>query len=86
MGSLLTAINLPGIGDASPPDDDEAPDCRRCDGTGGVRCTCHRGTCHKCGDAGIVTCSKCNGTGREPAPDFEPDFDPEHDTPPYEGP
>ena len=49
MASLLTARNLPGTGDFDPPDDLEAPDCYRCDGTGGVRCTCHRGTCHRCG-------------------------------------
>jgi len=72
MASLLTARNLPGTGDFPPPEDLEAPDCYRCDGTGGVRCNCHRGTCHRCGDAGIVTCPDCNGTGYQPEPEYEP--------------
>jgi hypothetical protein len=63
-----------------PPDDDELPECERCDGTGGIKCYCLTG--HKCGWAGIVECPDCNGTGYQP--DDRDGFD--ADDTPYEGP
>ena len=77
MPSLLTARNLPGIGDASPPDDDEPPECDDCNGMGRQWDVT---TCD------YADCDACNGTGYQPDGDGEPDFDPEFDTPPYEGP
>ena len=70
MGTLLTPRNLPGTGDFDPPDDDDPPECDACEGTGGVRCNCLTGS--RCGDAGIVTCPDCNGTGYQPEPEYEP--------------
>jgi hypothetical protein len=85
MGTLLTASNLPGIGDFDPPDDDELPACRGCNGEGSVWHDCEHG-CDACAPVGLVWCPDCNGTGYQPEPDSEPDFGPEFDAPPYEGP
>ena len=61
MGTLLTARNLPGIGDASPPDDIEPPECGNCED--GLVWSDH---------TGYVTCEDCNGTGYQPELEHEP--------------
>ena len=63
MGSLLTARNLPGIGDADPPEDVEPPECGDCNGMGRVWNVL---------TYGYDDCDTCNGTGYQPAPEYEP--------------
>lgn len=76
MASLLTARNLPGIGDADPPEDEDWPECSTCDGYGTVEkftCSaCLRDGCAEHGMTGEFACPDCNGTGYEPN---EPDPD-----------
>lgn len=63
MPSLLTARNLPGIGDFHPPEDENPPECERCDGSGA--------TWHDDIDS-MYVCPDCNGTGYQPEPEYEP--------------
>ena len=72
MPSLLTARNLPGIGDASPPEDEDPPECSTCGSYGEIlHPTCGgdgRDDCHM----GYAVCPDCNGTGYQPEPEYEP--------------
>jgi hypothetical protein len=56
-----------------PPDDDEPPECERCDGSGAA---------WDDDVDGLFTCPDCNGTGYQP--DDRDGFDAD-DCPPYEG-
>ena len=70
MGTLLTARNLPGIGDFDPPDDDEPPECDNCNGMGSYWLP---------QEYGYRECEDCNGTGyrnTEPDPDVGLDWVP----------
>lgn len=67
MPNLLTAHNLPGIGDADPPEDDDPPDCGECHGDTRVECDdCDGDGCHECDQTGKVDCGHCGQTGYEP--------------------
>ena len=57
MGTLLTARNLPGIGDASPPEDEDPPECDECNGMGRV---------WDATNYGYLDCDTCSGTGYQP--------------------
>ena len=63
MPSLLTARNLPGIGDASPPEDEDPPECDECNGMGRV---------WDVTSYGYLDCDTCGGTGYQPEPEYEP--------------
>jgi hypothetical protein len=74
MGTLLTARNLPGIGDAQPPEDEDLPECEPCGGMGSYWLP---------QEYGYRECEDCNGTGYRN--DDRDGFDAD-DCPPYEGP
>ena len=63
MPSLLTARNLPGIGDSDPPEDEDPPECGECNGMGRV---------WDVTNYGYLDCDTCNGTGKEPEPEYDP--------------
>jgi hypothetical protein len=70
MGTLLTKRILTGIGDASPPDDDDPPECEPCGGMGRQWDPL---------SYGYFDCPTCNGTGYrelEPDPDVGLDWMP----------
>lgn len=76
MGSLLTARNLPGTGDFGPPEDEDLPECSTCHGEQSVWHDCEHG-CDECVPVGLVWCPDCNGTGYQPAPEYDPPMAPE---------
>ena len=63
MPSLLTARNLPGIGDSDPPEDEDPPECGECNGMGRV---------WDVTNYGYLDCDTCGGTGYQPEPEYEP--------------
>jgi DnaJ-class molecular chaperone len=63
MANLLTARNLPGIGNFDPPEDEDLPECSECEGDGRI---------YDPPIYGWVKCPDCNGTGYEPKPEYEP--------------
>ena len=63
---------LKGTGDFHPPEDEDLPVCRICEGSGVVT-----DGCVSCGSAGCdgahwEDCPNCNGTGYQPEPEFDP--------------
>lgn len=64
---------LKGTGDFDPPEDEDQPECRTCEGAGVNRCEyCDADTCDACGMTGVLECGDCNGTGYQPEPEYEP--------------
>jgi len=53
---------LKGTGDFPPPEDEDLPECERCDGAGAVFVF----------NSDPFTCPDCNGTGYQPEPEYEP--------------